>query len=190
MLSFFLPHILESIASAGLGLLLKEVEKEYRRWASTREEIELEIKRQRDEIAFYLNNAQQHYDYKTMINLHYESFMVADQAYLLLKDARKSINALNSTLFGSKEKKTELSLKMKKYKSIEEKNEISTELKELGNLRKTLFDDRNVLKEQQEEFYKQVKGLNQQTHRLKIAIRDNTGLHGREWYQRLEERQK
>ena len=55
-------------------------------------------------------------------------------------------------------------------------------------MRRSLFEDKELVSSQKEKFYIEVKRLNQQTSELKNFIRYRCGNRGIEWYQRLEMR--
>jgi hypothetical protein len=185
-----LGDLLKVLAIVALDAVVRDVRKEYGRWIDTREQVEQEIKRQEKEIKSYLSGEKKYYQYAVMKELHYQSFRVADEAYKLLADARMSINALNRTLMEAKERRNELYEKRKTYKAQHKIKEMTEKVDELNAARNKIFEDRDILLKQKDEFERQVKTLNYQTHQLKNLIRDKAGKQGREWYDRLEERKR
>jgi len=161
---------------------------ERERWRSKRDEVQRSIEWHEEQIESHLDEARQSYDFKVLIDMHFSCVKVADQAYLLLQDARTSLNKIGEALVKTKEQRELLFNKKKEAKSKTERTEIQNEISSIQELRKKLFDDKDEIKLQRDEFQSRVKYLNGKTHTLKMSIKDRTGNRGAEWYERLEER--
>ncbi len=163
------------------------------RWEEKRENLERTIKEHQENIEKHIQEAQNSYDFHFLVDLHYSSSQVANSAYKLLNDARSSFSGMSKMLQKSKEQRTILQKELKKAESCHNKKkiyEIIEELKMINDLRKNIFDDREKIKKQKEQFLAEVKRLNNQTRKLKEFIRDRCEDGGREWYDRLEARTK
>ena len=185
--------ILAGLALVGAGIwiyneLQEQAGAEHERWQLKREEVQRSIEWHEKQIHDHLTHAQNSYDFKVLIDMHYSCVKVADQAYLLLKDARVSLDKIGEAIAKTKEQRDILFEKKKATKNLDEKNQLQQEITSLQELRAKLFIDKDEIKEQRNTFLEKVKDLNSKTHDLKISIRDRTGSRGEEWYARLEAR--
>ncbi len=181
----------------GLKLLYDAVsEEEYEareRWESKREEVEKSIEEHRRNIENHIQEAQRSYDFRFLVDLHYSSSQVANSAYQLLDDARKSFSGMSKMLKKSKEQRSALQQELEEDRRIKDRNKIHEtieQLKMVNELRKSVFEDRDRVKEQQTHFLSEVQRLNNQTKELKEFIRDRCDDGGQEWYDRLEARKR
>lgn len=168
--------------------LQEQSSRERERWLSKREEVQRSIEWHEDQIDNHLDDASNSYDFKVLIDMHYSCVKVADQAYLLLKDARTSLDKIGEAIVKTKEQRELLFASKKKAKSKTERTELQEEADSIQVLRGKLFDDKDDIKRQRDAFQSKVKDLNHKTHMLKIAIKERTGSRGTEWYERLEAR--
>jgi len=185
--------VIGALALVGAGVwiyneLQEQSSAERERWRSKRDEVQRSIEWHEEQIESHLDEARQSYDFKVLIDMHFSCVKVADQAYLLLQDARTSLNKIGEALVKTKEQRELLFNKKKEAKSKTERTEIQNEISSIQELRKKLFDDKDEIKLQRDEFQSRVKDLNGKTHTLKMSIKDRTGNRGAEWYERLEER--
>lgn len=163
---------------------------ERRRWDSKREEVQRSIEWHEEQISKHLEEARLSYDFKVLVDMHYSCVKVADQAYGLLKDARVTLDKIGEAIVKSREQRELLFLTKKSAKSKTERDVIQQEITSIQVLRKKLFEDKDEIKNQRDEFLARVKDLNNKTHSLKNSIRDRTGIDGMQWYERLELRKK
>jgi DNA polymerase III alpha subunit (gram-positive type) len=161
---------------------------ERERWRSKKDEVQRSIEWHEEQINNHLDEARHSYDFKILIDMHFSCVKVADQAYALLKDARTSLDKIGEAIVKTKEQRELLFTQKKEAKSKTERTEIQNEITSIQELRKKLFEDKDEIKIQRDEFQTRVKELNSKTHTLKVNIKDRTGSRGVEWYQRLEER--
>lgn len=185
--------VIGALALVGAGVwiyneLQEQSSEERERWRTKRDEVQRSIEWHEEQIESHLDEARQSYDFKVLIDMHFSCVKVADQAYTLLKDARTSLNKIGEAIVKTKEQRELLFNKKKEAKSKTERTEIENELSSIQELRKKLFDDKDEIKLQRDEFQSRVKDLNSKTHTLKMSIKDRTGNRGAEWYERLEER--
>ena len=181
----------------GLKLLYDAVsEEEYearKRWEIKREEVKRSIKEHQENIEAHIQQAQKSYDFHLLVDLHYSSSQVANSAYQLLDDARSSFSGMSKMLKKSKEQRAALQHDLKEAKRNKDRKKIHEtieQLKMINDLRKSVFDDRDKVREQKDNFLAEVRRLNNQTRELKEFIRDRCGDGGREWYERLEARRR
>ena len=188
--------MLQFIAGAvliGAGLLIynelqEQAGTERERWRSKRAEVQRSIEWHEEQIRDHLSHARASYDFKVLVDMHFSCMKVADQAYALLKDARKSLDKLGEAIQKTKEQRDFLFEKKKSAKNTSEKTEIQQEISSIQELRSKLFADKDEIKKQRDEFLEKVKDLNSKTHDLKISIKERTGSKGQDWYARLEAR--
>ncbi len=186
-------QIIGGVALVGAGLwifneLQEQSSKSRERWESKRIDVQRSIEWHEKQIIDHLEDAKESYDFKTLIDMHYSCFKVADQAHLLLKDARISLDKIGEAIVKTREQRDLLFVKKKEVKSKEKRIEIQEEISSIQTLRKNLFDDKDVIKQQRDEFLNKVKDLNSKTRELKFSIRDRTGTKGSDWYDKLEAR--
>lgn len=185
--------VIGALALVGAGVwiyneLQEQSSAERERWRTKRDEVQRSIEWHEEQIEIHLDEARQSYDFKVLIDMHFSCVKVSDQAYILLKDARVSLNKIGEAIVKTKEQRELLFNKKKEAKSKIERTEIQNEISSIQELRKKLFGDKDEIKMQRDKFQSHVKNLNSKTHALKMSIKDRTGSQGLEWYERLEER--
>jgi transcriptional regulator of heat shock response len=185
--------VLAGVALVGAGIwiyneLQEQSAAERERWRSKREEVERSIEWHEEQIEKHLDEAHQSYDFKVLVDMHYSCVKVADQAYSLLQDARKSLDKIGEAIVKTKEQREILFQRKKEAKDSTIKTEIQEEINSIQQLRTSLFDDKDEIKKQRDTFQERVKDLNSKTHTLKMNIKERTGTKGVEWYERLEAR--
>lgn len=178
-----------SIGIEILNSVLKEEEREARsQWECKREEINRKVEEHNEFIQGYLSGKNQDYNYHKLIYLHHSSVLAADEAYKLLNDAHISLDAIGKMLVTAKDRRLFIECQLRKTRIQSKKKELDNELKQIQELRKNLFEDKNNVKAQKEELFIKLKHLNKQTGDVKIMIRDHCGTAGKSWYQRSQER--
>ncbi len=182
---------------AGLKLLYDVVSEEEReartRWENKREEVERSLEEHQRNIESHIQQAQNSYDFHFLVDLHYSSSQVANAAYHLLNDAKSSFSGMSKMLKKSKEQRSFLQTELEEAERNQSRKaiyETIEQLKMVNELRKSVFNDRDKVKEQKVNFLAEVQRLNRQTKKLKEFIRDRCGDGGREWYNRLEARRR
>lgn len=150
---------------------VSESEKEAEhRWQEKRAEVEKTLVEHQHNIDRHIKQAQSSYDFHFLVDMHYSSVKVADVAYKLLADAKESLNGLGKMIVNSKQKKNELEKELENAKKSKNKAEISriiSELEIVNELRRGLFEQKDILMAQKQSFYNEVKRLNAQTSELK-----------------------
>lgn len=180
----------------GVGIWLydnitEEEKQSQKRWENQRGKVERTLNEHRENISRHIREAQSSYDFHFLVDMHYSSVKVADAAYRLLSDAKGSLNGVGKMLNNTKKRKLELEAELRFAKQYKDKKAISRiigELKNVNELRRGLFDEKDRLQSQKNTFYEKVKDLNLQTSELKQYIRYRCGSRGMEWYRRLESR--
>lgn len=160
------------------------------RWERKRVQVQRSVEEHRKQIEEHIAEAQQSYDFHFLTSMHHSSLIVADAAYKLLQDARTSLTAIGKLIVAAREKRDSLEKEVKGTRDRTKKLAFRDELKEVVELRRAFFNDKDKVKEQRDGLYSEVKRLNAQTAELKHFIRDRCGRKGNEWYDRLEERKK
>jgi hypothetical protein len=170
---------------AGLNLLASS---ERKRFEQNRERVYNEVTFHCNVIEHQLRESQEYLNFKSLIDTHYASVQIANQAHALLGDARVCVAAIGKSLYKARKRRDQLKEKLKRCKSKKRKKELAAEIADLVKLRKALFLDRDDLIEQRDKLLAEVRRLNRKTARLKAAVRDRCGWRGELWFQRLEER--
>lgn len=178
------------VAAYIIDELSDEAGRERERWESKREEVEHDLQWHKENIEDHLNEARNTCDFRQLVDIHYSSVKVADEAYTLLKDARVTLNAIGKAIGTARKERDKLKEERRSAKSKTKREELTKEIDSLIFLRKSLFSQKDEIEAQEADFKSQVKSLNKQTMELKYLIRDSTGYKGAEWYERLEERRR
>lgn len=174
--------------AAILGSVKSEERQARARWAEKYVEVERTVAQHRANIEQHLALARQSYEFHLLTDLHFSSHRVADEAYRLLSDARTALDTVGRLLVASREKKEELKAQLDGCSHPHERRPIFAEIDAVNDFRKPVFDDKDRLKNERDSLLQEVRHLNAQTAELKLAIRDRCGEKGRDWYERLEER--
>jgi uncharacterized protein (DUF3084 family) len=179
----------------GIGVLgfisacASEDEREARvSWEKKRKEVQKTLEEQKALIDRHLSEVKQSYDFYKLTEMHFASVVVADAAYKMMKDAKMSLDGIGKMLVATKIKKNELFLQKKIVNIKEEKQKIQAEFNSVSELRTSLFEDKDKIKEERDHMFNEVKRLNIQTHDLKLLIKDRCGQKGIEWYNKIEQK--
>lgn len=187
--------MIETIVALGVlayKIFNDDEKRAYSNFKSKRRELERTLEEHESNIREHIDKAQESYDFHFLTDLHYSSMKIADSAYKALGDAKVATDAVFNTLRDLKNKKTALEMQLieirlrgdgilNKQNLIER---IHNDIKNINQLRKDLFPEKDALLEQQRNMLEKVRSLNNQTRRLKECIRDKCGSRGLEWYQK------
>jgi hypothetical protein len=177
-----------AVVSAIIVTLENEAGTQQTRWQENHRQTQQKMVGHRQNLTAHLQTAQQSYQFHTLVNAHYASMQTANEAYLLLRDAEKSIAAVNTALGASKQQIANLSAQRNTAKPLPQDQRLCTEIDGLRQLRNALFVQKKTLIQQKDSFLTEVKQLNNQTRELKESIRQQTGSRGEEWYRKMEMR--
>lgn len=159
-------------------------------WEENRRSVEKKIEEQERKLEDYLKRKKTEEDYYSLIDVHFSSMKIADQAYSLLTYSKIYYDAMNRNIKLTSDRKDKiLNLFQTKIK-YEKKLKLTEELEQIKEVRKALFNDKDTLNNQTKEFKVKLKEFNKRTSKFKFEIRDNCGNKGREWFDRLEQRKK
>lgn len=177
------------VAVAGIIALASDGEKEARQsWEKKHEEAKSEVKKHREEIERHLASRQQTLDFYTLNDSYYTSYKTADAAYKLLQDSKESLAGLYRMLGAANSKRVELKLQLGSNIPKAKKAPLIVELRTLTQFRDELLADKEKVLSQKRELAEEVSRLNQQTEKLKLAMRDRCGVKGVAWYASLQQR--
>lgn len=168
-----------------------EERKARQRWEDTRWDVEQSLKEHSGNIEAYFDRVQRSYNFRVLVDDHYSSMQAANAAYRLLDDARSSENGINKMLKKAKDQRMSLQERLEKARKGKNRalaHDTIEQLKQIHEIRKSFFEDRDKVKAQKVSFLKEVRRLNKRTRELKELIRDECGSRGLDWYNRLEER--
>lgn len=121
--------------------------------------------------------------FKVLHPLYISSIKIANQAYKAKTDIKYVIEETYKKINEIKVKMNELYTKTKSNVPYAEKKKIFDELTELKKLKNMLYDDVKNSKQEYKNFMDKVLSFNNETHALKLYIRDNCGDYGRIWYE-------
>ncbi len=159
-------------------------------WEENRLNVEKRIKEQERKIESYLAYKKTEEDYYNLIDVHFSSMRIADQAYNLLTYSKIYYDAMNRNIKLTSDRKDKI-LKLFQTKiKYEKKLKLTEELEQIKEVRKALFNDKETLNNQTKEFKIKLKEFNKRTSKFKFQIRDNCGVKGKEWFERGEQRKK
>ncbi|MFD7609263.1 hypothetical protein ACFWAN_54795, partial [Streptomyces mirabilis] len=136
----------------------------------------------------HVEYVQSMYDFHQLVDLHYSCMKVANEAYKLLNDAKKSMGAIYDAINKLKAHRSKLFNDKKESNDYEKKKEIQAEINMIKKIIDGLYSELDLIKKDKEHFYQELKGFNLKTSSIKYRIRDNTGYKGFDWYNRLQER--
>lgn len=160
-------------------------------WQAKRVQVEKSLDEHQRNIEAHISRAQTSYDFHFLTDLHFSSVKVADSAYQILDDARKSLSGINKMLNASKEHRTKLQQTLDTARASKDKaliHDTIEQLKMVNELRKNVFADRDKVKQEQANLLDELHKLNNRTRELKDLINNRCGVKGRDWYNRLEAR--
>ena len=185
-----IPLLVGVGAVVGVAALFLSAESQAaeREWNSRRVALADEIDYQTRRLREHAARSQNYLQYKSLVNEHYRSVQVGNEAYQLLKNCKVTINGLRDAIRQAKSARNALKAELNSC-SKKERREIFEKLALYKETIDQFYEDRKRYQAQKDEFYAQVQMLNQATSRLKNQIRD-TGEAGRAWYARLEARTK
>lgn len=169
-------------------------EDEYRahsNWQAKRVEVEKSLSDHQANIESHINRAQYSYDYRFLTDLHYSSSQVANAAYRLLDDAKKSLSGINKMLVSAKQQREQLQQTLDTARANKDKALIQDtieQLKMVNELRKSVFQDRDNIQQERDRLFAELQKLNHRTRELKDLIKNRCGGKGSDWYYRLEAR--
>jgi hypothetical protein len=175
-------------ASIALLWLADKAGEKKKNWEENYQQYKNDLELFNEIIENKVRSVNEYVDFKEYIQLHYQSFSIANEKKVLLDDARDSLKAIAQTIMMLKKDKDEIEMRILKEKNSIKANELKEELKSVKNTRKTLFNDQDILKKQRDSLSKTLKKFNSNTRELKLIIKNNTGQRGLDWYNRLEAR--
>lgn len=187
------------VAAVGLGLAflydsINESEKKASiEWKNKRQEVEKTLAEHESNIKEYLRRAKSNLQYRELVDYHYSSFKVADQAYALMKNSEVMLKGVEKLIRNTNKYRSNLSREIDEVKRQRNKPLFDEKVKEFKNieaLRKQQIQDKENLLNEVEGFKKKLNELNIQTSRIKEKIRTECGQKGRDWYARLEARKR
>lgn len=174
---------------AGIVALVSEEESSARRnWENKYAGAKDEVENLRGNIEKHLEDTRKTYDFYVLNEYYYSSFRFADTAFKLMSDSKTSLNTIKKMIGAANEKRHEIKIQLEGKIGREAKAELIKELRNLTEFRDALQLDFNKVLAQKRDFSDEVTRLNQQTEKLKNAMRERCGAKGREWYANLQQR--
>ena len=144
---------------------------------------DIEIAKQRTHVVLYENH------FPLLIGYYKSCIHCADNAYRAMQNINYVIKTTYDSINKTKDKMNELYAKAKDTNlPYDERQKYFQELADLKKVKSVLYDTQKAQQVEKEKFLQKVRDFNNQTHDLKLFIRDNTGRGGQLWYERLEAR--
>ncbi|MFW3963832.1 hypothetical protein [Acinetobacter radioresistens] len=175
------------LGGAVLALLDRETRDQHERFQRKERQLRLETAEQRARIQKAMQRSAAYLEYKQYIEMHYNSVQTANQAFELYTSAKNVINQLYTQLKFSSEQIQQLKHQRNQLQRVE-REVVHQQLQSQYLIHKELKQSIQDYKVQKDNYYLEIKKLNEETAQLKQYIRLNTGKMGQEWYARLEQR--
>ena len=140
------------------------------------EELRKEKRRQKRKLKRNLHNSHIKVRYHQLVNEHYASHCLANEAAKLMKESARYLHKLDSLIKEAKNQRR----KCKKERQYQKGDKITSLIKKLSEMYAEIRKDRN-------HFLDKTRTLNQTVANLNSRIR-NCGRQGQEWYQRQQQR--
>lgn len=192
-----LPYIVGTLLLTGVAALIfdsycDDRDRACREYNDTVENYKNNIELLRNDIEKAKSKVLRHvyHDYFNELKGYYvASFKCADIAYEAKRKINEMIQSTYNAINETKENMNRL-YNQTKDKTIPyaKRESIHQELASLKKLKTYLFEQLKDNKKERDNFLEKVHSFNNETHALKVFIRDNCGEGGKIWYDRLEER--
>lgn len=170
----FLLEILEDEASSARS-----------EWRERSEELAQKTDEYNRTLERQLTTSAQSIEFKRLTNLYRESRRKADLVHRSLQEGRTLLSRLDCAVRQSAMDKTAL-IQATQQRNHKARQAARSQLEALNFLRSGLFAERTRIRESQENLLGRVRELNQNTHQLKLQMRDNCGHAGRCWFDKIE----
>ena len=164
--------------------------KSFERWENRRKNQLEKIERLRLAIENKVKQDKLNNDFIMLTELHFNSFLVSNETYKLLDDAKVVLDYFNKIIEKTKQHIDSLNSKKSKSKSLKDINEIKKEIEIILDQKISFQKNNELCISQKKMLYEELKKLNIQTSILKYIIRDKCGDRGLDWFERLEHRKK
>jgi len=151
-------------------LLEDELEKKNKRLAQ-------ELKNKRLRIALSLRSARDNIRYHQLINEHFASVKLADEAFRLLQQTAKELRTIDKLIEQAKQERKAC----RTARDFAKADDITQLIAQLAKIYAGL-------KQKRDSFNIRTHELNNNTAELRESIRMNCGARGREWHKRLQAR--
>lgn len=171
--------IIAGIALVGAGIFIAEMleeesNNERDKWKMKQAEVEKSIEWHNEQIKKHFSKAQHSCDLKTLVDIHDSCLKVVDQTYLLLKDARNSLDKIDEAIVKTKDQKTFYLEEKKKTKSLSKIRDFQEKIDDIEQTENLLLCDKNKIIEQRDIFLTKIKDLNDKIIALNTNIRNIT----------------
>lgn len=153
-----------------INQLNKEAGRAYQNWEEKKAEVARELETQQRALSTHLASAYASYSFQELKQARSQSIEAANKAYLLLDDARQSLEAFGRGLLQLKQNMQRCFEEKQKAVSHAEKRRLSQELHEMKILRQELFQRQAQLKAEKNALYEKLQAFNKKTRSLKRAL--------------------
>lgn len=191
MLELLIGTVVIGGAFKVVSSILSNTSEQHRRWENSRTKLEHEIHQQNERLRARQYQASNNLLFHQLNEQYYQSRCLANKAYSLLDEAHAcryslemSIRVVDKQIY-----RTESKIAWRKQRGWKTRN-LEKRIEQFIEVKKQLYEKREILCEQINSYLQKVKELNRQTHALKEKIRDNCGDRGRIWFYKLEERKR
>ena len=138
-----------------------------------------ELRDKKLRIALSLRGSQDNIRYHQLVNEHYASVKLADEAFSILRQAAAEQQKIDELIQQAKQERKACRNGIDLVKA----NDLTRIIVQLAKI----YTD---LKRESDDFRVRTRELNDNTAELRETIRSNCGQRGQEWYQRLQQRKR
>ena len=136
-----------------------------------------ELKQKKRRIAQSLKNKQNNVHYHQLVNEHFASASLANEAFSLLRYAAQELRKIDELIKQAKQKRNAC----RAIKNFSKADDITQLIAQLAKIYASL-------KEERDSFHTKTHELNNNTAELRESIRKSCGARGQEWHDRLQAR--
>ena len=192
MLPIIGAAVIGGMAGVLIASFIEDTAKERERYNRAVVEYEQNIQLLRRDIAAAKEAARRSIfsdGFKTLVGYHRASVQCANKSYKVKQYINNIIKETYDQINKVKRDMDNLYAKTKnKDIPYSERQECYNTLSQLKIVKSYMYDRQNEQIKEREKLLEKVRAFNNETHDLKLFIRDNCGNGGRVWYDRLEER--
>ena len=176
-----------AIGAVVYAMLDGETQRQHNRFQRKQHQLRRESLYYREKIQEALRHSKDYQEYKHSIELHYASTQTVNQMFELYASAKHTIVELYHQLQLSGNKIQQLKAERDVATSdmlLKVREQLKLQRETHKQIKQSIADD----KIQKEQYYNDLKAINQSTADFKQHLRLNTGKAGRLWYELLEQR--
>jgi hypothetical protein len=159
------------VAAVALTKILEnEAGQAHRDWTEKYDQTLAQVNRQRHDLARHEGASLAQLDWKMLHQMRHAAIQVADQAHALLQQERQMHAPISQGLLRAKQRIEACKQQRQACRNAAERKALTAEIADLYQWRTRLFQEQDVIKARKAELLEEVRRLNAETHRIKVAI--------------------